>query len=168
MNPEEASDEELLQAIGERSIAALEELYDRHHRMAMAVAFQVLKDRHLAEDVVQEAFLAVWRRPESYNPDRGRGRPWLLSVVRHRAIDVTRGRSFGRERLSLEEMELEPRYPDPWHEVSRNLERDRIKSAVESLTPEQKEAIDLAYFGGYTQRMLCQCCWCCCCCCCCC
>ncbi len=152
MNRETATDEELLQALQQQSIEALEELYDRHHRRALAVAYQVLRDSQLAEDVVQEAFLAVWRRPESFSPDRGRGRSWLLSVVRHRAIDFTRGRSFGWERLSLEEIEFEPRYPDPWQEVSRILERDRIKSAVDSLTPEQKEAIDLAYFGGYTQR----------------
>lgn len=152
MNLASSSDEILLEAMQHGSVDALEELYDRHHMTALAVAYRVLRDKDLAEDVVQEAFLAVWRQPKTFRPERGSGRAWLLSIVRHRAIDFTRGRSFGRERLSLDEMALEPRYPDPWQQVSRGLDRDRVKQAVDELPPEQKESIMQAYFGGYTQR----------------
>ena len=152
MNLASSSDEILLEALQQGSVDALEELYDRHHMTALAVAYRVLRDRDLAEDVVQEAFLAVWRQPESFRPERGSGRAWMLSIVRHRAIDFTRGRSFDRERLSLDEMVLEPKYPEPWQQVSRGLDRDRVKQAVDDLPPEQKDSIMQAYFGGYTQR----------------
>ena len=152
MNLASRSDEILLEALRQGSVDALEELYDRHHMTALAVAYRVVRDRDLAEDVVQEAFLALWRQPESFRPERGSGRAWLLSIVRHRAIDFTRGRSFDRERLSLDEMVFEPKYPEPWQQVSRGLDRDRVKQAVDDLPPEQKDPIMQAYFGGYTQR----------------
>ena len=152
MNLQSSSDETLLEALQRESVYALEELYERHHMTALAVAYRVLRDRDLAEDVVQEAFLAVWRQPGTFRPERGSGRAWLLSIVRHRAIDITRGRSFSRERLSLDEIAFEPRYPEPWQEVNSGLDRDRVKQAVEELPQEQREAIMQAYFGGYTQR----------------
>ena len=138
-------------ALRRRSLEALEELYDRHHRTALAVSYRVLSDRSLAEDVVQETFLAVWRRPDSFRPERGSVRTWLLSIARHRAIDVTRGRAFSNERISLDQV-AEPRYPDVWQDVSRRLERSQVRQAVESLPAEQREAVLLAYFGGQTHR----------------
>ncbi len=152
MSVKAANDEALLRAIQHKSIDALEELYDRHHRTALAVAYRVLRDSNLAEDVIQEAFLAVWRQAESFRPERGSCRSWLLSIVRHRAIDISRGRSFAKERLSLEHFGFEPRYPDAWQEVSQGLDRDRVREAVNSLPGEQRDAIMMAYFGGYTQR----------------
>ena len=147
-----ASDEALMLALQRRrSLEALEELYDRHHRTALAVSYRVLGDRSLAEDVVQEAFLAVWRRPDSFRPERGSVRTWLLSIARHRAIDVTRGRSFANERIYLDQV-AEPRYPDVWQDVSSRLERSQVRQAVESLPAEQREAVLLAYFGGQTHR----------------
>ena len=112
----------------------------------------MLEDRQLAEDVLQEAFLAVWRKPETFKPERGSARSWFLSIVRHRAIDVTRGRGFAQERISLDETNVEPRYPDVWQQVSLDLDRERIKEAIEALPIEQKEAVMLAYFGGYVHH----------------
>ncbi len=152
MNVKPANDEALLKAIQHKSIDALEELYDRHHRTALAVAFRVLRDSNLAEDVIQEAFLAVWRQAESFKPERGSGRSWLLSIVRHRAIDISRGRSFAKERLSLEEIGLEPRYPDVWQEVSARLDQELVRGAVDALPGAQREALMLAYFEGQTQQ----------------
>ncbi len=152
MDLKAAKDEALIEALQQKNLEALEELYDRHHGMAMAVAFRVLNDRSLAEDVIQEAFLAVWRQAESFRRERGSCRSWLLSIVRHRAIDVTRGRSFNKERVSLDEMVFEPRYPDAWQEVSTSLDSQQIKQAVDELPQEQRDAITLAYFKGYNQR----------------
>ena len=76
-----ASDEVLLQTFQRRNVEALEEFYERHHRTALAVAYRVLEDRQLAEDVLQEAFLAVWRKPETFKPERGSARSWFLSIV---------------------------------------------------------------------------------------
>ena len=152
MNRKSSSDEALIEALRLKNLDALEELYDRHHRTALALAYRVLADRNLAEDAIQEAFLAVWRQPESFKPDRGSARSWLLSIVRHRAIDITRGRSFVNERLSLDEMNLQPEYPDVWHQVVRRSDEREVRQAVKGLPAEQREVIILAYFGGRTQR----------------
>ena len=152
MDLKTATDEELMHALQLKSLEALEELYDRLHRTALAVAYRVLGDRTLAEDVIQETFLAVWRQADAFRPERGNARSWIFSIVRHRAIDITRGGAFQRERFSLDEFGFEPRYPDPWLEVSRTLENERISQAVESLPEEQREAVTLAYFSGLTHQ----------------
>ena len=152
MNLQSATDTVLMQAIQRKVLGALEEMYDRHHGRALAVAYRVLEDRSLAEDVVQEAFLAVWRQAEAFRPDRGSVRSWFFSIVRHRAIDMTRGGAFKRERVSIDEVEVEPGAPDPWHEVSANIDQEQIKKAVEALPREQMQVINLAYFSGYTQQ----------------
>ena len=152
MNFKEASDDVLIHAIQQENLDALEELYDRHSRTALAVAIRVLGDRDRAEDVVQETFLAVWRQARTFASERGTLRSWLFSIVRHRAIDVTRRRAFAKARISLDEVGFEPRYPDAWQEVSRTLEEERIKRAVDALPAEQREAIMLAYFKGLTQQ----------------
>ncbi len=152
MDLKTASDEALIEALQQKRIDALEELYERHHRTALAVAYRVLEDRNLAEDVIQEAFLAVWRQSDTFKHERGAARSWLLSIVRHRAIDVTRGRSFARERISLDQIVYEPRYPDTWQQVSRGLEQEHIRKAVGELPTEQRDTIMMAYFGGHTQQ----------------
>jgi RNA polymerase sigma-70 factor (ECF subfamily) len=146
-----ASDEALMEAVEQKSIDAFEELYDRHHSTALAVAYHVLGDRQLAEDAVQETFLAVWGQARSFRPGLGMARSWLLSIVRHRAIDMTRRRSFSKERLSLDERAFQP-HPDVWQQVSRKLDGQRVRQALEALPSEQKEAILLAFFGGYTYQ----------------
>ena len=147
-----ATDEALVEALRERSVAALEELYDRHHRVALAVAYRVVGDPALAEDVVQEAFTAVWTEASGFKSDRGRARGWLLSIVRHRAIDMTRKVSFQRERMSLDDVVVHPAVPDAWPEVALSLDREMIKKAMASLPDEQREAINMAYFGGLTNQ----------------
>ena len=147
-----ATDETLMLAIQRKSLEALEVMYDRHQGTALAVAFRVLNDRSLAEDVVQEAFLAAWRQAEGFRPERGNVRSWLFSIVRHRAIDVTRGGSFNRERVSLDDIGVEPGAPDTWQQVSANLDREQVKRAVDALPKEQMEVITLAYFAGHTQQ----------------
>lgn len=137
-------------AIQQEDPDALEEFYDRHHRVALAVAYRVLKDWHLAEDVLQETFLALWRQAKSFKPQRGSARSWFLSIVRHRAIDITRGSSFAHERFSLDQYEVQSRYVDVWQEVSKNLDKEWVRKAVEDLPENQREAIQLAYFEGYT------------------
>jgi len=152
MDFQSATDLALMQAIQQKVLGALEELYDRHHGKALAVAYRVLEDRSLAEDVVQEAFLAVWRQPDGFRPERGNVRSWFYSIVRHRAIDLTRGGAFRRERLSIDEVEVESGAPDPWQQVSANIDQEQIKQAVETLPQEQMEVINLAYFRGHTQQ----------------
>ena len=158
MTSQITSDDELLYALCEKDVGALEELYDRHHQIALAIAIRVLKDRGLAEDVVQEAFLAVWRQAESFRAERGNARSWLLSIVRHRAIDVTRGKAYANQAFSLDEplrmseMRLESTADSAESQAVRNLEAEQIRAIVASLPEAQSEAISLAYFGGHTNQ----------------
>lgn len=151
-----ASDEALLLGVQEQDIGALEELFDRYHRIALAVAYRVLRNKEHAEDAVQEAFLGVWRRPSTFKPERGAAKTWLLTVVRHRAIDITRGRSFSQETQSLDEHAYAIPSPDVWAQVDNGLERERILRAMSQLPKEQRDAIDLAYFNGFTYQEVAQ------------
>lgn len=152
LNVNAATDEELLLAVTRHNLEAFEEFYERHHRTALAVAFRVLDDAALAEDAVQEAFVAVWRQARSYSRDRGRARTWLLSIARHRAIDMTRGKAFKLDAASLDRLPIQPAASDLVETVFGNLVRDELRHAVESLPAEQRRAVDLAYFRGYTNR----------------
>lgn len=148
----ELSDAALAEALAAGEVAALGELYDRYGSLAFAVAVRVVGDAGRAEDVVQEAFLRVWRRASQFDSQRGSLRGWLLAGVRNRAIDSLRGRGAHE----LNEVELYPELEatgsgaDPWREVSRSLERAAIQEALASLPPEQRQAIELAYYGGYS------------------
>ncbi len=129
------------------------ELYDRYAGLAYAVAMRVLGDPGRSEDVVQEAFLKVWTNASSFDPKKGSLRTWLITAVRNRSIDYLRGRG-AHER---QELELQPELvessirSDPWHEVSLSLERMAVREAVGSLPADQRQAVQLAYFGGYSQ-----------------
>ena len=147
-----ASDEVLMVAVASRNMAAFEELYERHHRTALAVAFRVLDDPALAEDAVQESFVAVWRQARTYSRDRGAARSWLLSITRHRAIDMTRSKAFRIVTDSLDRLPIHPAAPELLHAVLRNLDREEFHRAVELLPAEQRNVIDLAYFKGYTNQ----------------
>ena len=148
----EASDEELLAAVGRREEAAVAVLYDRYGRLAFSVAYRILGDQGAAEDVVQEAFLSVWRRAASFQPGRGSVRTWLLSIVHHRAIDRLRG-TAGRARrdTTLDEVDRVAALDDPWRDVELTLQRDVLRKGLATLPEEQRRTIELAYFGGYTQ-----------------
>ncbi len=117
---------------------------------------RVLADRQLAEDVVQEVFLRVWRRPSAYDPGRGRFISWLMSVTRNRAIDEQRRRSRRmRSEVSDEhparEVPSGDRLDDPQAAALYGEERRAVREALTRLPPEQRHAIELAYFGGLTQ-----------------
>ena len=149
------SDEAVLAAIQRRDDAALAELYDRYGRPAFGLAYRLLGERGVAEDVVQEAFLAVWRRADSFRPERGSARAWLMSVVHNLAIDRRRGR-FKRERsdVGLDEVafRLETGEDDVFSVVSEGIAAEGVRAAVAALPPDQRRAIVLAYFGGLTQQ----------------
>src|SRR5215212_5351147 len=97
----ERSDEELMSLLQRNVSEALGALYDRHHRLVLALAYRILGDRAAAEEVVQEAFLSVWQQARTYHSDRGGARTWLLSIARHRAIDQVRRASKGGQAAEL-------------------------------------------------------------------
>jgi RNA polymerase sigma-70 factor (ECF subfamily) len=121
--------------------------------MAYSIAYRITNDATLAEDVVQDAFLGAWRNASRYVAGRGSVKTWLLSIVHHRAIDAIRRR---RPTTELPEREDVPpaqlQLPDVWAEVSATLDADTVRGALATLSDVQREAIELAYFGGLTQQ----------------
>jgi RNA polymerase sigma-70 factor (ECF subfamily) len=146
------TDAHLLRRVATRDERALGELYDRYAGLALALANRVLRDRGQAEDVVQDAFISVWRRAGTFDLERGSVRGWLMSIVRHAAIDRRRGR-FRHEQteVDLDLVAYRVGETDVWDEVTRRLDRERVRNALRGLPAEQREALELAYLGGLTQ-----------------
>jgi len=147
-----ASDDRVLALLAEERPEAMEVLYDRYGGLAYSLAYRVLQDAGAAEDVVQDAFLSIWRRADSYRPERGSLRTWLCSIVHHRDLDRLRGRA-GRARtdLPLEGAPAGDGVPDMFETVSLEIERDHVRSALVELPADQRQTIELAYYGGYSQ-----------------
>jgi RNA polymerase sigma-70 factor, ECF subfamily len=151
---EQDSDEALIAAIQGRDVRALELLYDRHRVIAYSLALRSLGNPGDAEDVVQEAFLNVWRAAATFRRERSTARSWILSIVHHRAIDKLRGRKSRVQPVALEEGMNVPDSANVWREVANNLDGEDVRHALESLPEEQRQTIDLAYFKGYTHSQI--------------
>lgn len=147
-----ASDDRVLTLLADARPEAMEALYDRYGGLAYSLAYRVLQDSAAAEDVVQDAFLSIWRHAESYRPERGSLRTWLCSIVHHRALDRLRGRA-GRARtdVPLDVTHASTGVPDMWETVELEIERDHVRSALGGLPADQRQTIELAYYGGYSQ-----------------
>lgn len=149
------ADELLLTAIARGDPEALGALYDRYGGLAFGLAQRLLGDRELAEDVVQEAFLAVWRHAASFDAGRGSVRAWLLTSVRHRCIDVLRGPRRGLKlEESVEAAVREAGSDEVWEEVARTLQAADIQRALDGLPDEQRNVVRLAFFGGLTHAQI--------------
>ena len=150
-------DEELAARLAYRDMNAFEALYDRHGDLVYSVALRVLGDTHLAQDVAQEVFLRLWRSPERFLAERGRFLNWLLSVARNRAVDEIRrrGRRFRHESPAPEPPGREVatgNAHDPALGAQLADERRVVRAALGRLPAEQRQVIELAYFGGLTQQ----------------
>ena len=133
-------------------IGALDRLYDRHHRLALALAWRIVGNREMAEEIVQEAYLAIWRHAAGHRPALGGVRTWLFSIVRHRAIDQLRRRSARQPTVELEGPLADERSPELLRVVEQSDARQRVRRALADLPREQRQAVDLAYYGGLTQQ----------------
>jgi RNA polymerase sigma-70 factor (ECF subfamily) len=144
-------DVQLARALAGADEDALAELYDRYGRLAYITALRIVGNSASAEDVVQDAFLKLWNNASHFSAERGSLRTWLVTAVRRRAIDCLRGQS-GRER---EESDLKPELGvstfDPSSRVTDSVKRDAVRQALDSLPLQQRLAVELAYFGSYTQ-----------------
>jgi RNA polymerase sigma-70 factor, ECF subfamily len=146
------SDEELLEAIAAGDDSALAILYDRFGRIAYGLAYRVLRDQALAEDAVQEAFLAVWRSASTYRRERAKPATWVLTLVHRRAVDLVRR----EDRRRADPLDDAPQATTPGVEEEAGL-RDRraaVQAALHQLPDDQRQALELAYYGGYTQSEL--------------
>ena len=149
------SDEALVALVARGDETALGELYDRVGRIAYGLAFRVLRDERLAEDAVQEGFLAAWRTAAGFSAERAKASTWLLTLVHRRAVDLVRR----EERRRVEPLDLEQRdAPDPAgsaeDEAWLGFERERVLRLLRALPDAQREALELAYYGGYSQAEL--------------
>ncbi len=148
------SDEALVALVARGDETALAELYDRVGRVAYGLAFRVLRDDRLAEDAVQEAFLAVWRTAPRFTAERAKASTWILTLVHRRAVDLVRR----EERRRAEPLDDERRDAATTESAEAaawlGFERDRIQEALKLLPDAQREAIELAYYGGFSQSEL--------------
>jgi RNA polymerase sigma-70 factor (ECF subfamily) len=146
------SDEALVALVSRSHDTALAELYDRVGGAAYGLAFRILRDEALAEDAVQEAFLGLWRSAGSFVPERAKASTWILTLVHRRAVDLVRREQ--RRRAEPLEGAPEPAGGSAEEAAWLTLERERVQAALAELPDQQREAIELAYYGGYTQSEL--------------
>lgn len=147
-------DEEIMGLIIEGRTEALEALYDRYAGATYSLALRILSDRGAAEEVVQDTFVAVWRRAESYDASHGMLYSWLLRIARNRAIDELRRRKVigrGGDRLGLNEEPQDPEEPHIEAAVAAEL-RSTVGGALDELPVDQREVVELAYMAGLSQR----------------
>jgi RNA polymerase sigma-70 factor (ECF subfamily) len=146
------SDEALVALVARSDDHAFAELYDRYDQLAYGLARRILRDGALAEDAVQDAFLTIWRSASRFSSERAPARVWIMTLVHRRAVDLVRH----HERRRTEQLpQTEEKGDDGADEtVWLRLERDRVRDALRQLPDQQREAIELAYFGGFTQSEL--------------
>jgi len=146
-------DEDLMQLVQRTDPDAFEVVYDRHAAVAFSLAYRMCGTRSLAEEVVQDAFLSIWRSGGRYDRTRGSVRTWILGITHHRAIDtLRRGVVQDRHRASDEGIEERLASEDLTEvEVARREEALEVRGALDDLPDDQRRAIELAYFGGFTQ-----------------
>ena len=144
-------DEILAEGIRRRDPSAMEALYDRHSRQAFGLAYRILGDGSSAEDVVQEAFLTVWRQADRIDSARGKLSSLLMTVVHHKAIDLLRSRRGQTARHLPFNPGIIEHAADTLEKVEQSLDREAVRDVLSSLPPEQLEPIRLAYFEGLAQ-----------------
>jgi len=145
------ADEDLISLVEANDAEAFAVLYDRHSRAAYSLAYRMMGERQSAEDLVQDAFLKVWRAAGSYRSERGSVRTWLLSIVHNRGIDQLR--SLASQRRTQQRIEASAPRSQPSEAFAqswRNVQREQVREALRTLPPEQLSVLELAYFSGYT------------------
>jgi RNA polymerase sigma factor (sigma-70 family) len=147
------SDEAVVALVARSDQSALAELYDRFGRVAYGLALRILRDEKLAEDAVQEGFLAAWRNADRFMPERAKASTWLLTIVHRRAVDLVRRENRRRSEL-LEEATESGRSGSAEDDAWLRFERERVQAALRQLPDQQREALELAYYGGFSQSEL--------------
>jgi RNA polymerase sigma factor (sigma-70 family) len=147
------SDEAIVALVARSDQSALAELYDRFGRVAYSVALRILRDEKLAEDAVQEGFLTAWRNAHRFVPERAQASTWLLTLVHRRAVDLVRRENRRRAESLPDDTDYaasDSAEDDAW----LRFERERVQAALSKLPDQQREALELAYYGGFTQSEL--------------
>ena len=149
------SDEALVALVARGEEDALGELYDRIGRIAYGLALRILRDERLAEDALQEGFLAVWRSAVSFRAERAKASTWILTLVHRRAVDLVRREERRRAEPLDDEVAAGNASSEPTEEAAwLRFERERVQAALTRLPDNQREALELAYYGGFSQSEL--------------
>ncbi len=153
-SPNLLSDKALLDAIAGGAAWAMESLYQRYSRSLYSLVYRMVANQQVAEDLLQDVFLAVWRCAASYSPQAGTVRSWLFSIMHHRTIDYLRRahRQSTLQEVLLEAIELHESItsPDTWDEAWRSVKSLHVRAALLKIPAEQRLVIELAYFQGWT------------------
>ena len=145
------ADEDLISLLEESDAEAFATLYDCHSCAAFSLAHRMMGERQASEDLMQDAFLKVWRGASSYRADRGSVRTWILSIVHNRGIDQIRSQASRRRTQEKIEASAQRSQPsEAFAETLRNSQREQVREALNTLPPEQLKILELAYFSGYT------------------
>jgi RNA polymerase sigma-70 factor (ECF subfamily) len=155
---EDPQDPELHRRLAGGDRGAFEALYRRYASAAYGLAYRLTGQQMLAQDVVHDAFMALWRAPEAYDPARGAFRTFFLSLVHHRAVDVVRREERLRKRQDRVS-NLEPRHDEDVAEgvveaANISHQRERVRESLDILPPEQRQVLEMAYFQGKTQKTI--------------
>jgi RNA polymerase sigma-70 factor (ECF subfamily) len=161
-NLEDARDRDLVRRVAEGDETAFRQLFQRYAAAAKGLAVRIVRQAFLAEEIVQEAFLALWRHPSSYREDLGSFRAWLMSTVHHRAVDLVRREEAQRRRAEDAQPDATDAgagaTADPAERVAEQDAvvdtRRRVRQALALIPPEQREVLELMYYGGKTQRTI--------------
>ncbi len=157
MNDELVADAQLAERIRAGQVEALGLLYDRHAGVALATALRVVGKRDEAEDAVQDAFVAVWQKIDRYDAARGSLRGWIMTIVRNRAIDRVRARRTSVDIDDADERSLLRTGPNPtWEDTLSRASSNEVRAAMAALPDDQRRAVEMAYFEGYTYREVAQ------------
>ncbi|RJQ75680.1 sigma-70 family RNA polymerase sigma factor [Pseudonocardiaceae bacterium YIM PH 21723] len=147
------TDSELVSRVVNGDQRAFAELYDRYRRQAYSLARRICVQQDIAEEVVQEAFLYLWREPARFNPDRGSFGTWILMLVHHRSVDAVRKETSVRNRIVAQVEEgIGPDEPGADVKALTAVMGGEVREALQRLPLEQRQALTLAYYGGYTQN----------------
>ena len=156
--PADARDEDLLARVGAGDEQAFRELFGRYASVAHALAYRMVRHVQVAEEIVQEAFLAVWRNPDRYEAARGSVRSWLMGTVHHRAVDAVRREQAQRRRAEqaagLGPGIIEDPVDDVLAAIDLPRERKLVRTALWKLPDEQREVIERMYFDGLSQSQI--------------
>jgi RNA polymerase sigma-70 factor, ECF subfamily len=145
------ADEDLIALVGSSDAEAFATLYDRHGRAAYSLSYRMMGEKQAAEDLVQDAFLKVWRGARSYRTERGSVRTWILSIVHNRGIDQLRSLASRRRTQNKVEASAPTSQPsEAFAQTWRNSQREQVREALGTLPPEQLKILELAYFSSYT------------------
>ena len=151
-------DEELIGLITQLREEALAQLYDRYSRLVFSLAFAIVDDRATAEEITLDVFMRVWQKAGSYRSDQAKVSTWLTHIARHHAIDVLRRRAARVDQYAVNWEDVLPTHESPEHDPQEFAElsqqRERIQAALAQLPADQRQALALAYFNGYTQRQI--------------